>query len=258
VIDVGQGLSVLVRTRSHALLVDAGARYPSGFDLGDAAVVPTLHALGITRLDRMIISHGDNDHAGGATSVLLAFPHTPVWGGEPARGPVPMRQCHAGQQWQWDGVVFRMLRPPAPVTVKGNDAGCVLLVAGADGRLLLPADTSSKVEADIAHAVPAGPPLVLIVPHHGSNTSSSDNYLRALHPILAIASTGYLNAYHHPAAAVVARYDALGIPLLNTPSTGAVRVGFPVSAAPRIVAEERLRQAHYWRETGPNGSTASR
>ena len=258
VIDVGQGLSVLVRTRSHALLVDAGARYPSGFDLGDAAVVPTLHALGITRLDRMIISHGDNDHAGGATSVLLALPHTPVWGGEPARGPVPMRQCHAGQQWQWDGVVFRMLRPPAPVTVKGNDAGCVLLVAGADGRLLLPADTSSKVEADIAHAVPAGPPLVLIVPHHGSNTSSSDNYLRALHPILAIASTGYLNAYHHPAAAVVARYDALGIPLLNTPSTGAVRVGFPVSAAPRIVAEERLRQAHYWRETGPNGSTASR
>ncbi|HKZ09816.1 MAG TPA: DNA internalization-related competence protein ComEC/Rec2 [Rhodanobacteraceae bacterium] len=258
VIDVGQGLSVLVRTRSHALLVDAGARYPSGFDLGEAAVVPTLHALGVTRLDRMIISHGDNDHAGGATSVLLAYPHTPVWGGEPARGPVPMRQCHAGQQWQWDGVVFRVLRPPPPVTVKGNDAGCVLLVAGTDGRLLLPADTSSKVEADIAHAVPAGPPLVLVAPHHGSKTSSSGNYLRALHPILAIASTGYLNAFHHPAAEVVARYNAFGIPLLNTPATGAVRVGFPVAAAPRILAEERRRQAHYWRETGSNGSTASR
>jgi competence protein ComEC len=258
VIDVGQGLSVLVRTRSHALLIDAGARYPSGFDLGEAAVVPTLHALGITRLDRMIISHGDNDHAGGAVSVLLAYPGTPVWGGEPARGPVPMQQCHAGQQWQWDGVAFRMLRPPAPVTVKGNDAGCVLLVTGSGGRLLLPADTSSNVESDIAGAVPAGPPLVLVVPHHGSKTSSSIEYLRALQPVFAVASTGYLNAYHHPAAEVVARYDALGIPLLDTPSVGAVRMAFPGSAGPRVVAEERRRQAHYWRETGSNGSTASR
>jgi competence protein ComEC len=132
--------------------------------------------------------------------------------------------------------------------LKGNDAGCVLLVTGTGGRLLLPADTSSKVEPDIAEAVPAGPPLVLVVPHHGSKTSSSAAYLRALHPALAIASNGYLNAYHHPAAEVVARYDALGIPLLNTPSTGAVRVAFPVFAAPRIVSEERLRQAHYWRE----------
>ena len=258
VIDVGQGLSVLVRTRSHALLVDAGARYPSGFDLGEAAVVPTLHALGVTHLDRMIISHGDNDHAGGAVSVLLAYPGTPVWGGEPARGPVPMQQCHAGQQWQWDGVAFRMLRPPAPVTVKGNDAGCVLLVTGSGGRLLLPADTSSNVESDIAGAVPAGPPLVLVVPHHGSKTSSSIEYLRALQPVFAVASTGYLNAYHHPAAEVVARYDALGIPLLDTPSVGAVRMAFPGSAGPRVVAEERRRQAHYWRETGSNGSTASR
>jgi len=258
VIDVGQGLSVLVRTRSHALLVDAGARYPSGFDLGEAAVVPTLHALDVTRLDRMIISHGDNDHAGGAMSVLLAYPGTPVWGGEPARGPVPMQQCHAGQQWQWDGVAFRMLRPPAPVTVKGNDAGCVLLVTGSGGRLLLPADTSSNVESDIAGAVPAGPPLVLVVPHHGSKTSSSIEYLRALQPVFAVASTGYLNAYHHPAAEVVARYDALGIPLLDTPSVGAVRMAFPGSAGPRVVAEERRRQAHYWRETGSNGSTASR
>jgi competence protein ComEC len=254
VIDVGQGLSVLVRTRSHALLVDTGARYPSGFDLGEAAVVPTLHALGVTHLDGLVISHGDNDHAGGAVSVLSAYPGTPVWGGEPARGPVSMRQCDAGQHWRWDGVDFRMLRPPAPVTVQGNDAGCVLLVGGADGRLLLPADTSSKVEPDIARAVPAGPPLVLVAPHHGSKTSSSVNYLRALHPQLAIASTGYLNGYHHPAPEVVARYAALGIPLLDTPATGAVRVAFPADAPPRVLSEARLRQARYWREHG----TASR
>ncbi|MGH8124990.1 MAG: DNA internalization-related competence protein ComEC/Rec2 [Rhodanobacteraceae bacterium] len=258
VIDVGQGLSVLVRTRNHALLFDTGARYPSGFDLGQVAVVPTLHALGVTHLDKLIISHGDNDHSGGAVSVLAAYPGTPTWGGEPARGPVPMDQCHGGQQWRWDGVAFRMLRPPAPVTVKGNDAGCVLLVVGHGGRLLLPADTSSKVEPDIAHAVPPGPPLVLVVPHHGSKTSSSRTYLEALQPRLAIVSTGYLNGYHHPASTVVARYAALGIPLLNTPNTGAVRIAFPASSAPRVLSRERRRQAHYWREPARNGSTASR
>ncbi|HXE67413.1 MAG TPA: DNA internalization-related competence protein ComEC/Rec2 [Rhodanobacteraceae bacterium] len=254
VIDVGQGLSVLVRTRSHALLVDAGARYPSGFDLGEAAVVPTLHALDIKHLDELIISHGDNDHSGGAVSVLSAYPGTPVWGGEPARGPVPMRQCDAGQHWRWDGVDFHMLSPSAPVRVQGNDAGCVLLVSGASGRLLLPADTSSRVEPDIARAVPPGAPLVLVVPHHGSKTSSSIEYLHALYPQLAIASTGYLNGYHHPAPEVVARYAGLGIPLLNTPDTGAVRIEFPASAPPRVLSEERSRQARYWREHG----TASR
>jgi competence protein ComEC len=248
VIDVGQGLSVLVRTRDHALLYDTGARYPSGFDLGAAAVVPTLHALGVTHLDQLIISHGDNDHAGGAVSVLAAYPGTPVLGGEPARGPVPMAQCHGGQHWRWDGVEFVMLRPPAPVTVRGNDAGCVLLVAGRAGRLLLPADTSRAVEPDIARQVPPGPPLVLIAPHHGSKTSSSQDYLVALHPRLAIASTGYLNGYHHPAPVIVARYASLHIPLLNTPATGAVRIAFSALASPRVLSEERLRQARYWRE----------
>jgi competence protein ComEC len=248
VIDVGQGLSVLVRTRHHALLVDTGARYPSGFDLGEAAVVPTLHALGVTRLDRLLVSHGDNDHAGGAVAVLAAFPATPVWGGEPARGPVPMRQCMAGQDWAWDGVQFRTLRPPAPVTVHGNDAGCVLLVTGKSGRLLLPADTSAKVEGDIAQAVPPGPPLVLVAPHHGSKTSSSLAYLEALHPAFAVASTGYLNGFHHPAPEVVARYRKLRIPLLNTPHTGALRIAFPAAAPPHVASMERARQARYWRE----------
>lgn len=248
VIDVGQGLSVLVRTRHHALLYDTGARYPSGFDLGEAVVVPALHALGVDRLDRLIISHGDNDHAGGAVSVLAAFPATPVSGGEPARGPVPMAQCHAGQRWQWDGVEFRVLSPPAPVTLRDNDAGCVLLVTGQGGRLLLPADTSNRIEPAIAAAVPHGSPLVLIAPHHGSKSASSLAFLSSVRPQFAIASTGYLNGYHHPAPVIVARYAALAIPLLNTPDTGAVRIGFPVDHAPSVLAEERVRLARYWRE----------
>ena len=259
VVDVGQGLSVLVRTHRHALLFDSGAHYPSGFDLGAAAVVPTLHALGVTRLGKLIISHGDNDHAGGAVSVLAAYPGTPVSGGEPARGPVPMRQCHAGQHWQWDGVDFRIVHPHVSVTAtRDNDTGCVLLISGRAGRLLLPADTSSRVEPEIVAAVPSGPPLVLIAPHHGSKTSSSRAYLEALQPRFAIASNGYLNGYHHPAPVIVARYHALDIPLLNTPSTGAVRVAFPADGPPRILSEERLTQDRYWRETGPVTPTASR
>lgn len=259
VIDVGQGLSVLVRTRGHALLFDTGARYPSGFDLGAAAVVPTLHALSVTHLDKLIISHGDNDHAGGAVSVLAAYPGASVSGGEPARGPVPMRQCHAGQHWQWDDVDFRIVHPHLPFTgTHDNDAGCVLLVSGSGGRLLLPADTSSKVEPEIAAAVPAGTPLVLVAPHHGSKTSSSRAYLETLQPRLAIASNGYLNGYHHPAPVIVARYRALGIPLLNTPATGAVRVVFPAEGAPHILSEGRLAQAHYWREKPSVAPNASR
>lgn len=248
VIDVGQGLSVLVRTRHHAMLYDTGARYPSGLDLGEAAVVPALHALGVDRLDTLIISHGDNDHAGGARAVLAAFRNTPAFGGEPDRGDVPLRQCFAGQHWSWDGVDFRVLRPPLPVAVHGNDAGCVLMVSGQGGRLLLPADTTARVEPEITQAVSGTAPLVLLVPHHGSKTSSSEDYLHALHPVFAIASAGYRNRFHHPAPLVVARYSALHIPLLVTFISGAMRIDFPPGAAPRILSEERIRQNRYWRE----------
>ena len=248
VIDVGQGLSVLVRTHGHALLYDTGARYPSGFDLGEAAVVPTLHARGLDRLDMLIVSHGDNDHAGGARAVLAAFPHTPAFGGEPDRGDVPLAQCAAGQHWSWDGVEFSMLSPSAPVRARGNDAGCVLLVSGGNGRLLLPADTSAHVEPDIAARIAGGAPLVLIAPHHGSKTSSSEDYLRALHPAFAVASAGYRNRFGHPAPVIVARYRDLGIALSATFDTGAVRIAFPTDAPPRIVSEERIKRGRYWRE----------
>lgn len=253
VVDVGQGLSVLVRTRDHALLYDTGARYPSGFDLGEAVVVPALHALGVDRLDTLIVSHGDNDHAGGAHAVLAAYPAAHAFGGEPGRGDVPLEQCEAGQRWNWDGVDFRVLSPVPPVDVHGNDAGCVLLVSGVGGELLLPADTTARVEPAVADAVVTGesardPPLVLVVPHHGSKTSSSEDYLRALHPRLAIASAGYRNRFGHPAREVAARYAQLGIPLSATFDTGAVRIAFPANAPPLIISEERIAQAHYWRE----------
>jgi competence protein ComEC len=251
VIDVGQGLSVLVRTRAHALLFDAGARYPSGFDLGEAAVLPTLHALGVARLDRLMISHGDNDHAGGAGVVAAAFPDALRSSGEPARVSVAAAQCRAGEGWAWDGVAFRVLNPapaelggPAP----GNDRSCVLLVEGRSGRLLLTGDITARIEPVVAAAVGPGPPLAIVVPHHGSRTSSSAAFLAALHPVLALVSAGWHNRFGHPHPAVLARYAALGIPVENTAAAGALALDVPLAGPPRIALRARGHPRRYWRE----------
>ncbi|HEU4664832.1 MAG TPA: DNA internalization-related competence protein ComEC/Rec2, partial [Dokdonella sp.] len=242
VIDVGQGLSVAVRTQDHALLFDAGARYPSEFDLGEVAVLPSLRALGIGHLDRLVVSHGDNDHAGGAPAVARAVPAAERSSGEPERLAIGAEPCRAGQTWDWDGVRFRMLGPTAAVvatSARGNDRSCVLLVEGRSGRLLLPGDISSRVEADVAAAVGGGPPLAVVVPHHGSRSSSSPPFVDALRPAIAVVSAGWRNRFRHPAPAVVARYRAIGADLANTADAGAVRLAFPPDAAPRIVARER-------------------
>jgi competence protein ComEC len=249
-IDVGQGLSVLVRTRHHAMVYDFGAKYPSGFDLGRAAVLPALHALGVRRLDLLMISHGDNDHAGGAPAVAAAFPEAPRFGGEPQRGHLSMKPCRRGQSWSWDGVTLRVLSPAGPggQTRYGNDRSCVLLVSGRGGRLLLTGDISDRIEPRVAIAVGRGPPLVLLVPHHGSKTSSSAAFIAALRPRLAIVSAGWLNRFGHPAPTVVARYAAAGVPLLNTATSGAIRIRFPVHAPPQVGDRWRWRQRPYWRE----------
>jgi competence protein ComEC len=250
VVDVGQGLSVLIRTRDHALLYDAGARYPSGFDLGDAAVLPTLHAIGLDRLDVLMVSHGDNDHAGGAAAVATAFPDALRLGGEPARGDVPLSRCHAGQAWRWNGATLRVLHPPAASAAeyRDNDRSCVLLVEGQSGRLLLSGDISTRVEPAIAAAIGDGPPLVLLVPHHGSRTGSGADFIAALRPVLAVVSAGWRSRFGHPHPDVVARYRAAGVPLVNTADNGALHLSFPARARPALVQREREVQARYWRE----------
>lgn len=250
VLDVGQGLSVVVRTRDHALVYDAGARYPSDFDLGEAAVLPSLHALGIARLDLLMVSHADNDHAGGAPAVAAAFPQALLLAGEPERMPMAMSACHVGQVWQWDGVRFSVL---SPVSTKpggaDNDRSCVLQVQGADGMLLLTGDISSNIEPAVAAAVSKDDvPLVLLVPHHGSRSSSSAPFIDALQPTLALVSAGWRNRFGHPAAEVVQRYAQAGVPLLNTAEQGAIQVDFPAGAPPQVRESWRSRHPRYWRE----------
>ncbi|HEV2622202.1 MAG TPA: DNA internalization-related competence protein ComEC/Rec2 [Frateuria sp.] len=248
VLDVGQGLSVIVRTRHHAMVYDAGARYPSGFDLGQAVVVPSLHALGIDTLDLLMISHADNDHAGGAEAVARAYPQALRYAGEPQRMPMPMQACQAGMEWTWDGVRFRVLSPVAGATTRSNDRSCVLAVDGAGGRLLLTGDIGSGAEPAVGEAVGPARPTVLVVPHHGSRYSSDPAFIAALQPILALVSAGWHNRFGHPHPLVLQRYRAAGVPLVNTAARGAIQIDAPPDGPPVEAASWRLREPRYWRE----------
>lgn len=249
VLDVGQGLSVVVRTREHALVYDTGARYPSEFDLGSAVVIPSLHALGIDRLDMLMVSHADNDHAGGAPAVAAAFPTARRYSGEPARMRIPMEQCLAGQQWEWDSVRFRVLSPIAPSSnATANDHSCVLLIEGHAGRLLLTGDIAMDTEALIATSVGHGPRPILQVPHHGSKSSSSAGFIAAVQPELAVVSAGWRNRFGHPKPEVMQRYAAAGVPVFNTAADGSVQLDFPAAEPAYVGARWRLLQRRYWRE----------
>lgn len=247
VLDVGQGLSVIVRTRSHVLVYDAGARFPPGFDLGEAVVVSSLHALGVRHLDLLMISHGDNDHAGGASAVAHAYPPAASLAGEPERMKLPMSACAAGQHWVWDRVRFSVISPDGPGG-KGNDRSCVLLIEGGGDRLLLAGDVTNRLDAKLIQGVPDAAPLVMLVPHHGSKTSSSAALLQALHPHLAVVSAGWRNRFGHPRPEVVERYREAGVPLLNTAEAGAIQLRFPAGTHAQIARRERLDRRRYWRQ----------
>ena len=247
VLDVGQGLAVLLRTQHHALVYDAGARYPSDFDLGEAVVLRSMRALGIAGLDLLVASHADNDHAGGVPAVARAFPAAERHSGEPERLSLPMAPCVAGQSWNWDGVILRVL-PSGAASGVSNDRSCVLLIEGRAGRALLTGDISSRIEPAVAGDLPPGPPLVLCVPHHGSRSSSSASFIQATQPMLALISSGWRHRFRHPHPLVIQRYEDADVPWLNTATSGAIQVDFPPDAPPRLTFQWCRYQPRYWRE----------
>ena len=251
--DVGQGLAVLVRTARHALLYDAGPAY-GDTDSGERIVAPALRALGVARLDALVLTHDDSDHTGGALSILenveadlllhsLAERH-PLLALAPAA-----RRCLRGASWIWDGVRFDVLHPAAARPVRRrNEESCVLKVSAGEGAMLLTGDIERASELGLARegAVRA---TALLVPHHGSRSSSSAPFLEAASPRLAVASAGYRNRFGHPAAAVLERYAAAGVVLWRTDRDGAVTVRLgPGGAAAHA---ERARRARYWHVPAP-------
>jgi competence protein ComEC len=235
--DIGQGTAVLLRSRGHALLFDAGPQYGPEIDAGQRVLLPLLRALGVQRLDMLVLSHRDSDHVGGAASLLAGLPIdrlvSSLEAGHPllqAAGPVRLQRCAVGQHWDWDGVRFELLRPPAEAygqQLKSNALSCVLRVASASGRVaLLTGDIEAAQELALVEAAGAQDGLrsdLLLVPHHGSRTSSSEALLEAVAPQLAFAQAGYRNRFGHPALPVLARYQAQGIALLTSPDCGALR-----------------------------------
>lgn len=242
-LDVGQGLSILIRTRHHTLLYDAGPRY-GDFDSGERLVVPTLRSLGIGHLDRLLISHADNDHAGGALAVQRGLTVAEVLSGEPGELPPALKAkpCINGAHWQWDGVHFQTWRWPQATS--GNPASCVLLIDAGGERLLLTGDIDVRAEAAWLAAHPGVQVQWLQAPHHGSRSSSSAGFLRALASHSVLVSRGAHNTFGHPHPQVMARYKALGMTVYDSVEQGAVRLRLGAFAPPGGLRKE----GRFWRE----------
>lgn len=248
VVDVGQGLSVLVRTERHALLYDAGPAVADGFDAGERAVVPALRALGVASLDRVVISHADNDHAGGLASVAAAIPARELWA--PEGSPVPGdAACVAGQAWNWDGVRFRFLHPGRHFPYLGNEASCVLRIESAHGAVLLTGDIGEVVERELVRRSPRDLRAdIVLAAHHGSGGSSDPDFVAATGARLALVSAGFGNRFGHPKPDVVARWQGQGAEVLNTADSGAI--GLWLGSDGLQVRERRRYKARLWDAVG--------
>ncbi len=254
VLDVGQGLAVVLRTTGHALLYDTGPRFGADIDSGGRIILPYLRAAGIGRVDGLIVSHQDNDHAGGAVSVLDATPVGWVLSSLPEGHAILDHaarsvRCLAGQRWEWDGVRFEVLHPtPADYVAvrKGNDRGCVLKASVGRQSLLIAADIEARAERELlARDGQALRASVLIVPHHGSRTSSTPEFVAAVRPDWAVFTVGYRNRFGHPKPDIVARYAAQGSGLLRTDAAGAIRFVFG-GEGPAPPEEYRKQNPRYW------------
>jgi competence protein ComEC len=251
--DIGQGNAVLVRTATHTLLYDAGPRFSRESDAGHRVLVPLLRALG-ERVDTLMLSHRDADHTGGAAAVLAQQPHAELVGSIEAENTLqalrPVQPCLAGQRWEWDGVAFEVLHPQpddaAVRSVRPNALSCVLRItsAGPQGvSALLVGDIEAPQEQALLARGAALQADLLLVPHHGSKTSSSPAFLDAVQPRTALVQAGYRNRFGHPAPEVLQRYRLRDIEVVESSRCGAATWA---SAKPAAIGCERDAGRRYW------------
>jgi len=247
--DMGQGHAVLVRTATHSLLYDTGPRYSAETDAGQRVLVPLLRAWG-ERLDRIVISHQDSDHSGGAPAVMAMQPQADVLTSIAVEHPLQqlgaMQRCERGQSWTWDGVRFEVLHPSAADyerKLKPNALSCVLRVTAADTSALLAGDIEAAQEQGLLQSGQVLQADWLLVPHHGSATSSTQAFLEAVQPSVAIVQAGYRNRFGHPRPDVLQRYSDLGVLVVQAPRCGASTWR---SEQPKLVQCERNQRQRYW------------
>jgi competence protein ComEC len=242
VLDIGQGTAVLIETNSKRLLYDTGPIQGKD-NAGQRIILPYLRGRGVSHIDRMVISHSDSDHIGGAATLLKEIAFDSMMGSLPSTNPllanlenrkIPAIPCRFGQQWAWDGVEFYIWHPNEFTVFedqhprKPNEVSCVLEVRNQSTSFWLTGDVEKQGEAEITERLTqealnklSDKGLIFMAPHHGSKTSSSQELLMALRPDEAFAQNGYRNRYGHPHPTVTARYQSMHIPFYQTPNTGA-------------------------------------
>ncbi len=251
-LDVGQGLAAVVQTHQHSLVFDTGARFSETFDMGSAVIIPFLRKQGIKQIDLLVISHGDNDHIGGARSLAKELEISQIYTSVPSQITwAPAKVCRAGQVWRWDGVEFRVLSPIRFLNGEENENSCVLQVMAAYGdRLLLTGDIESKAESVLVNVY--GEKLqsrYLVVPHHGSNTSSTAAFLDVVGAEYGMVSAGYKNRYKFPRQRVLDRLIGSGVKVLNTADYGAIQVNLGELSAeswPLLFRKVNRRYFHFY------------
>ena len=249
VLDVGQGLATVIRTERSVLVYDTGPAWRGGGDSAAAVLLPYLAHRGLARVDDLVVSHGDSDHAGGVASLLDGVVVHRAWYGQPLTAlPAAAEPCTAGRSWRVDGVEFRFLHPPAGSTYEGNDGSCVLLVSAGRARLLLPGDIERAAEADLLARAPPGRVTAVVVPHHGSRTSSSPALVENLTPMLAVVAAGRDNRWGLPKQSVVARWETAGARVLNTADEGALGLRFCAGQGRLDVESERRARRRIWHD----------
>lgn len=250
--DVGQGLSAVVQTQHHTLVFDTGPGFSANFDTGRAVLVPYLLQAGIDQVDRIIISHGDNDHIGGLVSLQNGLLVTSVMTSVPDKVThSDTSDCKRGQQWVWDDVTFRILHPPEQMPgqryKKSNNRSCVLLIEGKGGRTLIPGDIEKKAERELLrHESLQLRADILVAPHHGSQTSSTKAFIEAVDPSYVLFPVGYRNRFRHPSAKVLERYRKTDAILLRSSETGSMQFRISPDSGIQQPQQYRKQARRYW------------
>ncbi len=265
VFDVGQGLSVAVQTRNHALLYDTGPDFSGEADSGNRILLPALRGMGILQLDDLVLTHDDIDHIGGTESVLHGIPVMNVISPLPdthpkLRSAAHTEACTDGRNWEWDGVRFEILNPAGTHDAKtfehDNERSCVLRISTGQHSVLLTADIERLSEQRLLMLHPNElPSTLLVVPHHGSKSSSSQAFVDAVHPRYALFTSGYLNRFGHPKEEIVERYRGAGSEILRSDEEGAIDITLDA----QTFRLERYRKVHarYWQHGATSGAAGS-
>lgn len=246
-LDVGQGLAMVIHSSAGVTIFDTGSRYTSGFTAAKGVLLPYLRTQGIKKIDRLIVSHADNDHIGGYKTLVQSFPVTEVITSRVDR-LMGASECVAGQRWVEAGTVFTFISPISGTPKGSNNRSCVLRVEHGNSSVLITADIEKQVERYLLNQKYVLASDILLVPHHGSKTSSTKQFIDVVNPTLALVSAGYLSHYGHPHKDVIQRYVERGIELVSTANSGTIEINITDNGYTVTRYRDTNRRFWHWRD----------